>query len=350
MSVIEGNVGRVAVAVGLAFWAVAAQAQGPKAEAGAGGIRGLVNQAAVNGGQEYPGMGFRLTSPEGIARSAKFKIKMVARGERPRRVLLTQWLPPVGNQGNQGSCAGWATAYYCYTYSVAKQRKLTTEQRGDPRFQFSPAFLYHKVNGGVDSGSKMRDIFDVLGSQGCATLAEMPYSDKDFTSAPSSEAVARADRYKARSVGCLFTAGKVDLDALKTYLAEVQQPFVAAIPIFTDFPKGKLDSSFVYSLSVPATKANFKGGHAVTIVGYDDDKKAFRMVNSWGPGWGDDGFIWLSEEFMKEWCLEGWAQLPGGVVARDVVRGASSPIRASRNVTLEMPSATPSKTPRLIKR
>jgi hypothetical protein len=352
------RMGIAAALAGLALGNMTAKAQdsspkvqGPKAEAGAGAIRSLVDQATVNGGNDYPGMGFRLTSAEGIARSAKFKITRVARGERPKRVVLTDWLPPVGDQGNQGSCAGWATAYYCYTYSVAKQRKLTAEQRRDPRFQFSPAFLYHKVNGGVDSGSKMRDIFDVLGNEGCASLAEMPYSDKDLTSAPSSDAVNRAARYKARSVGCLFTAGKADVEALKTYLAEVRQPFVAAIPIFTDFPKGKRDDSFVYSLTVPAIKANFKGGHAITIVGYDEDKKAFRMVNSWGPDWGDGGFIWLSEDFIKEWGLEGWAQAPGGVIARDVVKGAplpEKPIRASKSVLLE--PAAPAKTPRRIKR
>ena len=343
------RIGTIAAFVGLAFGNVAANAQlqpppvqGPKAEAGAGAFLNFVAQGPVDGGKEYKGMGFRPTSAEGIARSAKFRITRAAREERPKRVLLTEWLPPIGDQGHQGSCAGWATAYYCYSYAVAKQRKLTAEQRNDPRFQFSPAFLYHKVNKGVDEGSQLRDIFDVLDKDGCASLAEMPYSDKDLTSAPSEKAVARAANYKARYIGCLFSSGKVDVEALKTYLAEVKQPFAIGILVFTDFPKSgqKIDKDFVYDLTVPAIKANLRGGHAIAIVGYDDDKKAFRMVNSWGPEWADGGFLWLSEAFVKEWSMEGWAQLPGGVVARD----------PKKHVHLEPPTPAPAKASKLIKR
>jgi len=48
-----------------------------------------------------------------------------------------------------------------------------------------------------------------------------------------------------------------------------------------------------------------RGGHAVTMVGYDDNKithdgtGAFRLVNSWGTGWGNGGFFWMSYEAVK---------------------------------------------------
>ncbi len=37
------------------------------------------------------------------------------------------------------------------------------------------------------------------------------------------------------------------------------------------------------------------GGHAVTIVGYDDTKfgGSFRVHNSWGDKWGDNGGCWM---------------------------------------------------------
>ncbi|MEO0080894.1 MAG: T9SS type A sorting domain-containing protein, partial [candidate division WOR-3 bacterium] len=43
-----------------------------------------------------------------------------------------------------------------------------------------------------------------------------------------------------------------------------------------------------------------RGGHAVTIVGYDDNRStrdgygAFKLVNSWGTGWGASGYFWMS--------------------------------------------------------
>ena len=38
---------------------------------------------------------------------------------------------------------------------------------------------------------------------------------------------------------------------------------------------------------------NRVGGHAVCIVGYDDDKQAWLAKNSWGNDWGEQGFFWI---------------------------------------------------------
>jgi hypothetical protein len=40
-------------------------------------------------------------------------------------------------------------------------------------------------------------------------------------------------------------------------------------------------------------------GHMMTLVGYDDTKAAWRVMNSWGTGWGDNGFFWLAYETFQ---------------------------------------------------
>jgi cathepsin L len=48
----------------------------------------------------------------------------------------------------------------------------------------------------------------------------------------------------------------------------------------------------VYNESVASDSSG--GGHAVVIVGWDDSKGAWRMKNSWGADWGEDGYAWIA--------------------------------------------------------
>ena len=42
------------------------------------------------------------------------------------------------------------------------------------------------------------------------------------------------------------------------------------------------------------------GGHAYTVIGASRTKKAVRIINSWGPGWGQKGRAWLSFEHLDK--------------------------------------------------
>ncbi|NJN41428.1 MAG: hypothetical protein HC811_03495, partial [Flammeovirgaceae bacterium] len=55
------------------------------------------------------------------------------------------------------------------------------------------------------------------------------------------------------------------------------------------------------------------GGHAVTVVGYNDSKfgGAFEIVNSWGKNWATEGFTWLRYDDMEKFALYGFELLPG---------------------------------------
>jgi C1A family cysteine protease len=44
--------------------------------------------------------------------------------------------------------------------------------------------------------------------------------------------------------------------------------------------------------------------HAVCIIGYDDGKEAFEIVNSYGSHWGTGGFGWLSYAAVKKHGLQ----------------------------------------------
>ena len=74
---------------------------------------------------------------------------------------------------------------------------------------------------------------------------------------------------------------------------------VAGIPVTISFNNC---SSATYE--IPDFEEEYQGGHAITIVGYDDklidDRGYFKIMNSWGTTWGEDGYVWISyEDFNK---------------------------------------------------
>ncbi len=58
----------------------------------------------------------------------------------------------------------------------------------------------------------------------------------------------------------------------------------------------------------------FDGGHAVSIVGYDDN--GFIIKNSWGTEWGDKGYGWVSFDYHRLFATEAFV-LGGGLVHTD---------------------------------
>ena len=123
--------------------------------------------------------------------------------------------------------------------------------------------------------------------QGCATLKTMPYTD--FRTQPNASARSEASQFKAESYVRLD--GK-NLTAIKAVLAD-GNPVVIGMKTYENFMNYK---SGVYQ----ATSGQYLGGHAMVIVGYDDGKKAFKILNSWSEQWGEKGFCWYDYDLFTQ--------------------------------------------------
>lgn len=209
----------------------------------------------------------------------------------PSAVDLSNNFPTPGNQGSQGSCVGWATAYALKSYheKVEEQWEFSSNST-----LFSPAWIYNQINGGVDGGSHPLDALDLIVNNGAATLATMPYDDQNFTASPSAEAVQEAAFYKAASYARVNTVN----DIRRSIAA--RNPVTIGIEVFPSF-NGLVGENSVYNDLSGASE----GGHAITITGYDDDRfgGAFKVINSWGTGWGDDGYFWLPYDVVPQAVL-----------------------------------------------
>lgn len=221
----------------------------------------------------------------------------------PSRVDLSAGLPPVGNQGSQGSCVGWSTAYYYKTLQENREREwgITTSAH-----QFSPAWIYNQrstSNCSRDAGMSYYNAFTILKSKGAAPLASFPYSVSDTCTQPSQAVKDEALQYRAENYGAIFSQqGAADLNALKTLLAN-GEPFAIAVPVYSSFYSASYQNPVIPRHTDGET---FYGGHAMMVVGYDDSVGGFYTVNSWGAGWARNGYCYLSYDFVQQDAWEAW--------------------------------------------
>lgn len=212
----------------------------------------------------------------------------------PAVVDLTSNFPVPGDQGQQGSCVAWATAYAYKTFQEKLQHQwsLTTKNH-----IFSPAYVYNQINGGEDSGAYIDDAMKLFVAQGVCSWAAMPYRDYDYTTQPNTSQRREAAGYKAISWG---TIGQGDVNAIKSHIA-AGDAIVVGIPVYPDF-----DNISQWDPVYDDASGTLRGYHAICFVGYDDTKEAFKFINSWGSGWGLNGFGYMSYSLVQQLDIVGY--------------------------------------------
>jgi len=79
-----------------------------------------------------------------------------------------------------------------------------------------------------------------------------------------------------------------------------------------------------------------EGGHALVAVGYDDEKLAFKVRNSWGDTWGDNGYVWLPYKYLlTDEAINWWSMLDAewidfGKFGLDIKNGELEPLMGSQ--------------------
>lgn len=207
-------------------------------------------------------------------------------GALPARVDLSAEFPPPGNQGGQGSCVAWATAYALRSYqNHVRSHESLVNGAGyiDSSRVFSPAFVYNQINNGRDAGSLFSDALQLMQTRGVAPLRYMPYSQHDYTTMPSETALAVAANYRIAFWKQVNVNDPIELKS------QLNAGYPVIIGAMIDEGFDHAGKGFVWD----HIAGKQLGGHAMLVVGYDDQRNAFRVINSWGPSWGDNGYYWL---------------------------------------------------------
>ena len=223
-----------------------------------------------------------------------------ASAELPASADLTEYLPPIGDQGELGSCTAWAAGYASATYTANRQYGWGATSSSH---QASPGYLYNTLIA-VDSlpcgsGTYITTAVDLLVSRGCSSLATVAYMDDQCIDSPDED---DAGNFR---VGSYNRVVQTDRNAVKGELA-AGRIIVFGAELYDDFLQFTGDDVYTGSGRF-LTEGNLHAAHAMALVGYDDSRGAYRIMNSWSTLWGDRGFAWMDYDTFEATAFEAYS-------------------------------------------
>lgn len=202
----------------------------------------------------------------------------------PKRIWLKPWTSSVKQQGIMSSCSAHAAVL---VYELSRNMIAMPAPEGSELYLYYWA-RHYDGSFPEDGGTRGRDIMKALYKQGCCPEKLMPYDDRKPMITPPMFANDFAKFFKIKTYTRL-----TEINQIKQSLAE-NKPVWLGVPIWSSWMT--VDTN----IPLPHPNARAIGGHAIAIIGYDDDKQAFYIQNSWGNRWANNGFAWLPYKYFDK--------------------------------------------------
>jgi hypothetical protein len=160
-----------------------------------------------------------------------------------------------------------------------------------------------------NGGTYVTDALDALIAEGAPSLSELPYNDTQGPQTP--QAGDQSYRYRIGGYQRLFPFTRTK--AREAIAAGYPIVFNGTLPgnFYTDpYSRSRAVRTRVFRGMGNCQDSAHCGGHAMTIVGYDDRIGAYRVLNSWGADFGELGHLWWDYANLESYSPEAYAVMP----------------------------------------
>lgn len=257
----------------------------------------------------------------------------------PFSVDLSQskFFPDIDNQGDIGACVSFSIVYYQMTYELNKLNNIAKDNEN--YYICSPTFNYNLVQDGYNLGTTPLAVYNCLMNVGAASIDEVPIerdsnnltnflnynADDEIMLEASKHTISGFSeiKYNKNKFDTVFSNNSdTDLNVIRqainnnhvlSFSTDIDGWNYEQIESNPIMPENN-DHLGEY-IATYINKPDIERIHEMTIVGYDDnlwvdingdgeiedgEMGAFKICNSWGRDFCNDGYVWLSYDALNK--------------------------------------------------
>lgn len=209
----------------------------------------------------------------------------------PSMMDLRSMFLPIEDQGQEGAC----TAFGSLAAAEAIQKKSGVVQfKGSKQAQY---WLTRYLEGTTanDVGASVRDAARAIALYGMGHSSLYEYVAGQYAQQPPQAVLDDAKK----NLAVKYIAVPNETTQIKTVVA-AGYPVIIGFSVYQNFPMSAgIDL-------VPMPQGGIVGGHCVVIVGYNDADDTWLCRNSWGTGWGNQGYFRLPYAYLPIAARDFW--------------------------------------------
>jgi len=217
---------------------------------------------------------------------------------------------PIKDQGQCGSCWAFGAVAAAESAYLVTNTTASTIDLSEQDLVSCCSYCWGSSTGGC-GGGYLSQAYNYLQNKGAV-------DENSFKYLAQNSPCNNSTNPRTKISG--WTSVSQDVNSLKT--AIYSKPITAAFYVFTDFFSYK---SGVYKY----VYGQLEGGHAICIVGWDDNNSCFIVKNSWGTGWGESGYFKIAYSEINNSVLFGRS-------AASFSMASLAPPRASKSMITTM--------------